>query len=687
MRPRSWGVAGLGARSKNKIIFPALFIILALLTFIRPAFAEGEDQPELSINTPPVLIAQVPFNVFISVSSLPLSIENHEFQLEILHEGGLVKKVRGRFTGVGMHRSGGREYPVLKILLAGETREDTEIRGLTVEKDGNYDFRLVLTDGDKQIAFSSASTIFGPISLLPPIIAIGVALITRQVIASLLAGVFIGALFVNGLNPIEALMRTFDHYVFGSLFHSDHLYILIFSVMLGGLVGIISRNGGTRGVVDAIVSVARRRRTGMVSTWMLGVAIFFDDYSNTLIVGNTMRPFTDRFRISREKLSYLVDSTAAPVAAIALVGSWIGFEVGLIGDAFDKIHVISADPYTTFIQTIPYCFYPILALVFGFFVSYWSRDFGPMAEAERRALFEGTPLRPGSSPLADYDSSSVESKPGVPTRWYNSVVPILTVIALVIGGMIYTGLVNMPDGTEVNFGTILENADSFQSLLWASFGGVLVAIVLSLGQRILTLQESFDSVLGGMRSMMLAVVILTLAWSIGMVADEVNTSLYVVHLLGSTFPSFLLPALIFLVAAGISFATGTSWGTMGILMPLVVGLAHNLAPGDWNIMLGSVASVLAGSVFGDHCSPISDTTVMSSMASAVDHIDHVRTQLPYAVLVAAVAVVFCYIPAALGVNPLICLIGSSAILALILWLISKPLSSADVEEDFLNLDK
>jgi Na+/H+ antiporter NhaC len=659
-------------QSESKISFLTI-LILVCFSFL----VHANDSVEAELKLPPVLLPGIEFDAEIKLTDLRFTGEQREFTLQILLQGKLINEITGSI--IGIEGESGQETALLRV--ENNDAPTTAISGLVVDELAEYTFKLFVNE--QEITQVQKGAIWGILAILPPIIAIGVALITRQVVTALLAGIFIGALFIHGFNPLAALLRTFDHYIFDSLLNSDHLHILVFSIMLGGLVGIISRNGGAAGIVAAIVKVAKRRRSGMIATWLMGLAVFFDDYSNTLIVGNTMRPFTDRFRISREKLAYIVDSTAAPVATLALVSTWIGFQVGLIGGAFESIPEITADPYSTFIQSIPYNFYAILALYFVFLLAIFSRDFGPMAKAELRAIRENQPLRPGSSPLADYDSEAVEPKIGVKQHWINAALPILSVIVFVISGIIYSGLLNMPAGTEITVGTILENTDSFKALLWASFGGVLVAVLMSVFQGLLSIQESVDAVLSGMKSMMLAAVILTLAWAIGMISDEIGTSEYVVAMLGQSFPAFLLPAMTFILAAAISFSTGSSWATMSILMPLIINLSHSIAADEWSIMLGSIASVLAGSVFGDHCSPISDTTVMSSLASACDHIDHVQTQLPYALTVGGVTVVFCFIPEALGLHPFFCLLIGLIVITLIVRFVGRPVNSADTDEDFI----
>jgi Na+/H+ antiporter NhaC len=526
----------------------------------------------------------------------------------------------------------------------------------------------------------------GWLSLLPPLAAILLALITREVVISLFAGIWLGAFFLADWNPLTATLMSVDEFALQALAGSaDHVAIVMFSLLLGGMVGVMSRSGGTLGMVEAMRPYATSRRRGQFFTWLAGIAIFFDDYANTLIVGNTMRPITDRLKVSREKLAYVVDSTAAPMAAIALISTWVGFEITLIGDALSSAAANVADPaesadllaaagnpFNVFLHSIPYLFYPILALLFVLMTVLTRRDFGPMRAAEARALTGGGLHRPGAQLAADTGGGLMDAPEDKPHRWYNAAVPVLLTVAVALGGIYVTGrsaiLAGTP-GTAPGIREIVGAADPFKSLIWASFIGSVTAIVMVWGQRILTLQEAVEAWVGGMRAMMLAMIILVLAWGLGGVTEALGTGPYLSSLLSDALPLRLLPVLVFLTAAVISFATGTSWGTMSILFPVVVPLAVAMGAGvgfdagtHYSVLLGVVSSIMAGSIFGDHCSPISDTTVMSSMASACDHVDHVRTQLPYAVTVAAVAMLVGDIPSAYGLNPAISLVLGIVIL-------------------------
>jgi len=522
-------------------------------------------------------------------------------------------------------------------------------------------------------------------SLIPPLVAIGLALLLREAVAALFVGVWIGALAITGFNPITATWRVIDRFVVPTLGDLDggHPQIVVFSLLLGGMVGIVSRNGGTLGIVEAATPFARTRRRGKIATWLAGMAIFFDDYANTLIVGNTMRSITDRLRISREKLAYLVDSTAAPLAALVPLSTWVGYEISLIADGMRIAaeqnpalaeSLLAASPFTVFIETIPYRFYPLLALYFAALTSFTRWDFGPMAAAERRAASGGGLYRPGAQLAAVTDSGALEPAPGVEPRWWNAGIPVLTVIVVVLFGLYTTGRAG--SGPDASLMDVFGAADPFSTLLWGSLAGCVVAVLLSAAQGILTIAQGIDAMVEGMRAMVTAILILVLAWSLGLVTEEVGTSQYLAQLLNERLPIQLLPVVVFVTAAAMSFATGTSWGTMAILLPLVIPLTVALGgyePGfgqtaDYSILLGTISSVLAGSIFGDHCSPISDTTVLSSMASGCDHIDHVRTQLPYALLVGVVGMLLGDIGTAYGLPIWVALLGGAAVLYLFLRL-------------------
>ncbi|MEZ4422457.1 MAG: Na+/H+ antiporter NhaC family protein [Gemmatimonadota bacterium] len=536
----------------------------------------------------------------------------------------------------------------------------------------------------------------GWFSLIPPLVAIVLALLLREVVSALFAGIWIGALALAGFDPLRATWRMIDTYIVPQLGAVDDgkTAIVVFSLMLGGMVGVIAKNGGTRGIVVALEGLATSVRRGKLATWLAGLAIFFDDYANTLLVGNTMRPITDRLRISREKLAYIVDSTAAPVAAIVPISTWVGYEIGLIRDGLAiaaeqqratdpqmAAEMLAASPLGVFLHTIPYLFYPILALCFVLMTSLLNRDLGPMADAELRAARGEGLHRPGAMLAAESHEGLLEPADGTPLRWWNAAIPVLTVVLVVLGGLYTTGRASA--GPDAGLRDIFSAADPFSTLLWGSLAGVLVAILLSLVQRLLTVSQAVEAWVSGVRSMMLAMVILVLAWSLGAVTEGLGTASYLAGLLENSLSLNLIPALVFVLSGAMAFATGTSWATMAVMLPLVIPLTVALGGGvgfdggsHHTVLLSAISSVLAGAIWGDHCSPISDTTVMSSMASACDHVDHVRTQLPYALLVGGVGLVLGDLGTAYGLPVWVALPAAVGVLFAVLRIFGRPVAQA-----------
>lgn len=515
---------------------------------------------------------------------------------------------------------------------------------------------------------------FGIMSLLPPVLAITLAFLTKQVILSLFLGVLAGAIMVNG-SLFTGFLRALDNYMLNSLADPWHAGIIIFTLSIGGMVGVVTKMGGARAVAEYLAKLAKNSRGAQFVAWLLGVLVFFDDYGNTLIVGPTMRPLTDRMRISREKLSYIVDSTAAPVAGIALMSTWIGYEVSLIKDAFDKIGM-SVNAYGVFLASIPYRFYEIFALLMVLMIALMMRDFGPMYRAEMRARKTGKVLAEQAKPMSAADLIAIELPENIKPRIMNAVIPVVSLIVLGFVGLWYNG-----GGTELPFTLqgvreAFGNADTSVALVWASITSSIIAIVLAIGQRILTLSEALDAWVDGVKSLVMTGIILTLAWALGSVTEDVKAADYLIKVISGNISPTIMPMLVFIISCVIAFATGTSWGTMAIVMPLALPLAHSVSAA---IMLPTLSSVLAGAIFGDHCSPISDTTIMSSMAAAADHMDHVKTQIPYAVAVAVISVIAGYIPAGYGISPLISLPLGIVLIYAVLRVLGKEVPEVSVD--------
>ncbi len=625
---------------------PALVLFICALFPATPAWS----QPSISAEADGAALRGRPLHLTVTVSGVP---EGATLPVEVVIDGSRVSDLQ---------LSRGENEVVLN-----ETKDaasySVELRGAGFEE--TVEVRAIP----------------GWLSIAPPLLAIILALVFRDVLISLFLGVLAGAWILAGWKPFPAFASTIGDFIVPALADTDHASILVFSTLLGGMVGLISKSGGSLGIVDKIRGWATSAERGQVATWMMGIFIFFDDYANSLIVGSTMRPITDKLRVSREKLAYIVDSTAAPVSSIFPISTWIGFEVGLIAAAFASVG-ITMDAYGAFIASIPYRFYPIFALLTVLVIAASGKDFGPMLKAERRARATGKVLADDAVPLADPTGDALTPPEGIPYRAINAIAPIVTVIIVTVIGLFITGSAGVDRAAHPSTAgwlqAVFSDANSYAALLWASMSGVIVALLLPLAQRLMPLRELMSGMVEGFKAMLLALIVLTLAWSIGGITEALHTADYVVGMTQGILSPHWVGVLVFIMSALIAFATGTSWGTMAILMPLVVPVAHGIAvtaghaPGTTiytGALLGAISSVLAGSVWGDHCSPISDTTILSSMATGCDHIAHVRTQLPYAVGVGVLGMLVGDIPTGYGLSPWISLVvGSIVIVGGVLWL-------------------
>ena len=509
----------------------------------------------------------------------------------------------------------------------------------------------------------------GWLSVLPTVVAFVLAAALRQVILALFAGVWVGAFLIAGPSASSVWQGMFDaasEHAVGAVANAGHAALVVSTLMLGGMVGVVSRNGGVHGIVQSITAWANTVRRGQLATFAMGIALFFDDYANTLVVGKTMRPVADALRISRAKLAYLVDCTAAPVATLALISTWIGLQLGLIDAAISEIPEIDASAYGVFLHSLAYNFYPVLTLCFVASIAATGRDFGPMRTAELAAA------RGDASAQAVAQDPDTEPKPDQPARGVNAYVPFAALLAAMLGGLYVTGA--REAGSGAGLAEIIGAADVYTALVWATLTGVAAAGALSLGQRILSLGEAVDAWFAGARSMLYAVVVLVLAWSLSGVNAELHTAEFLATRLGDALDARFMPTVVFALAAVTAFATGTSWGTMGILTPLVVPLVwtstelQGLTGAD-HLLYASVSAVLAGAVMGDHASPISDTTILSSAATSCDHLEHVHTQLPYALTVGGIAIVTGLVPTGFGLPWWISfVVGGACVVAAVRWL-------------------
>ncbi|MFA9416734.1 Na+/H+ antiporter NhaC family protein [Natrinema sp. HArc-T2] len=498
---------------------------------------------------------------------------------------------------------------------------------------------------------------FGALSLVPPLLAIGLAIVTRRPMLSLFLGIWSGAVIYTESLGIG---QTFD-WIVAAIIVDDgfHVQILVFTLLLGSGVALIWRLGGALAVREWATDHLESQRTVGMTTWILGIAMFFDDYANTAIVGSTMREISDELRISREKLAYIVDSTAAPVATLG-ISSWVAFQLSLISDAYESMGVAEEAPtaFATFVRSIPYNTYALLAIVMVGIIVFTGRDYGEMLDAEHRSWTTGNVNREDAQPL-----QKVEEELGAPIDQRPMLriffAPVVVLIAVTLASAFWTGYQSWISsqaeaGAPTAIGAaanetgltqvlidIVGAGDFATALTWGSFAMVVSAILLGLAYGLFDIGEAVDTVLDGFGIMLTAVTILVLAWTISSVADTLGTGDYVAGLAQGYLSAELLPVLILFVAAFVAFTMGSSWATMGLVTPIAVQVAYEFGTG-FELVPVAVGAVFSGAIFGDHASPISDTTVLSATFSGADLIDHVRTQLPYAATV-FVVVVGCYL--------------------------------------------
>ena len=544
----------------------------------------------------------------------------------------------------------------------------------------------------------TGSLSFGAMTILPPLVSIVLAFITRNVIVSLFLGTFSGCVILNlnGFNIFSAIFQGAIDFTYRALeVLSDpwNAGIILQVLVIGGVIHLVAKMGGAKAIAEALARKAKTVKSVQLTTWLLGLAVFFDDYANALIVGPIMRPVTDKLGISRAKLAFIIDATAAPIAGLAIISTWIGLEIGLIGDAFSSIG-INVDGFSVFLQTIPYRFYNILILVFVFITAITLREFGPMLSAEKKArkALKREALLERVEKL-EKTHNELEPKEGVKLSIWNAIIPIGTLVFSSLIGFYYSGYSSVMNGADVvakeifinapfSFSAIQEafsNADASVVLFQGALLASLVAIIMSVCKKIFTISEAIETWIEGMKGLLITGVILVLAWSLSSVIKELGTAAYLVSVLQFAIPKFLLPSIIFILGSIIAFATGTAYGTMGILMPLAVPLAYAINP-DMSFIVACTSGVLTGAIFVDHCSPISDTTILSSTGAGCDHIEHVRTQIWYSLFVGAITIIFGYIPAGFGVSIWIILPAAIIALIAITFMVSKKIELEDNEK-------
>lgn len=486
---------------------------------------------------------------------------------------------------------------------------------------------------------------FGILSLLPALLAIILAIVTKQVVLSLGAGIIVGGLLLNGFNPVAAFTDIIATLVSNLADGEWNMPIILFCLFLGGVIGMINASNAATAFGNSIARRVRTQRGGLLVTWLLGMLVFIDDYFNSLSVGAIMRPVTDRLAISREKLAYTLDSTAAPVCILAPVSTWVAYIVSLLASQF-AAHGIEANPFITFIRLIPYNFYAFFALALVAILAFIGRDFGPMARAQGRieSQPEQAEQSSGLLPLLDL------------------LLPLLSLVLVTLAGMLATG----------GFFAGASMADAFRDsdpALGLMYGGVfaLIATIIWYLLRRQPVTRIMDGFSQGFKSMLDPVIILALAWTIGSITGELGAGEWLAGIVGAHLPAYLLPVLLFVISGFIGLSTGSSWGAFAIMIPLAVPAALSANP---QLLMPALAAVLGGAVFGDHCSPLSDSTILSSAGAGCDHIAHVNTQFPYALTAAAVALT-AFLAAGFGLSPWFLLLAGLALMTLIVYYLTS----------------
>jgi Na+/H+ antiporter NhaC len=463
---------------------------------------------------------------------------------------------------------------------------------------------------------------YGIFSILPPLVAVIIAIKYKNVITALFFGGLLGALALAGWNPIEALTLFIKDYIFKQAADGYNSSLLVMMVFIGGFVGVITHSGGANAFAAKVASWINTRAKAQMAVWFGGLAIFFSDSGNPLILGPTFQPITDKLRVSREKLAWLLDSTASPVCILVPFIGWGIYIMGLIKKEFEALGMVESE-FTAFVKVIPFQFYAIGTLVMIPLVAFLGFEFSAMYRAEKRTLETGQPLWPEAKPARP--AVDINEDRGNKANATMMIVPLIVLFVCIFGLLIPHGFPFKPAP-----GPVLRSA-----LCFGYFMGAVTCIGLMLYYKVKTGAEAFKMYMDGAKEIVFILMILVLSWSLGSVCKALGTANYIVGIAQGNVPGWAIPALLFITGAAISFATGSSWGTFAILVPLAIPASAALgAP-----LYASIGAVLSGGLFGDHCSPISDTTVLSSMGAACDHIDHVKTQLPYAVTVALASII------------------------------------------------
>lgn len=496
---------------------------------------------------------------------------------------------------------------------------------------------------------------YGLWAVLPPLVAIILCFRTKMVLPSLFAGLFTGAVIVSHGNVLAGIGYSLETIV-DNVVDPWNARLLLFTFFMGVGISFIWRLGGSFALADQAKKRIKTRRSVCLGTWLLGMGTSINDCLVAAVDGNVFRDICKEYRVSSEKFSYVLDSTAAPAAAL-FISDWVAYQIGMIQQGLDIAGITTIKPVEAYVKTIPFNLYSIFTLFFVGVLMYTGKDYGPMLKAEMRAISTGKFNRDGAVPMLDVGSElgePIKTNPMVITF----VLPLVAAFVVILAGLYWTGR----SGTSLM--GVLENSDASIALLWGAFAMAATGVTLALMTRIMDFKDAMDTFVDGFKLMVLTASILVMAWSLGAITKEMGLAQFIIEKIGTDLPFVVLPVIIFLLSILIAFATGTSWGTMAIMTPLAIPLAYNIT-GDPSTSSAIAGVVLSGAIFGDHCSPISDTTVMSSIFSGADHIDHVATQLPYAITVAVVVLSMYILYGAFRISPAI-LIPIGMVLLLLL---------------------
>jgi Na+/H+ antiporter NhaC len=528
---------------------------------------------------------------------------------------------------------------------------------LKIDQYGAHDLTttvMEITQDNTTLPFMTTltSSVFvtpGWISLLPPLVTLAVSAALSQVLVALLAGIWVGATIVEQGNPLFGFLRTFDKYWVNAFVDDGHAGVLLFTIVLGGTIGVVQKGGGGHGLALLAKQFMTTSLRMQLSTWLLCLLIFFDDYSCILIIGSSLRQVLSQTGVSREKFAAIIHTIGVCLPSMAPVSSWIGVEIGYVAAQLQALGLKDWDPFMTCLSCLHFRFFPILFIGLIFITIITEKDFGPMVQFEKDAATSPinadgvyTPLDMGPCDSPRSELGALEPDTRKPLRWQNAVLPFVSIIALTFGGMIYDGFSRLdaqdPDG-DYSVLDALSNCNSVAALIRASAAGWVIAVVLLLAQKIVTLDEATKAWMEGVKDIIDPTLILVLAWALGTVIGEVNVAPYIASVVGDQIEKAYLPAIACCLCFIVSFATGSAFGTMAIMFPIIAPLSFTISNGDTDNLLQCFGSIMGASVFGNTCSPIADTSILTSLSAHIPLQNHIRSIMPYALLVATLSVV------------------------------------------------